>query len=118
MAAKQIQLTKLCMNRFHFEWALPTYVSSDGFLGSTVPCFQSASSIFRYRKCPSVHRVYSGVSRGPPSSKRWLLLLLSRSEFHRRPHPSRPRASRLQVCRKESEKTGSARPQSSVMFLN
>src|SRR2546425_6407996 len=75
MAAKQIQLTKLCMNRFHFEWALPTYVSSDGFLGSTVPCFQSASSIFRYRKCPSVHRVYSGVSRGPPSSKRWLLLL-------------------------------------------
>src|SRR2546425_1145661 len=121
--------------RFHGTWLLAGSVrhfcvkirvgtahlrlgSAHGVLGSTIPSYQSASSIFRYWKRTSLHRVYSSVSRGPPSRKRWLLLLLSRSEFHRRPHPSRPRASRLQVCRKEREKTGSARPQSSVMFLN
>ena len=92
---------------------------TDGLLRGPLPCYSSPSSIFRCGQCSAVYRVYPRVSRCPSSiGEHFLVPLLSRSEFRWRADLAGPRTFRIQVRRKESEKTGSTRPQSSVTPLN
>src|SRR5437870_12799681 len=73
--------------------------AADGLLRGTIPSKSSASSILGCRKCSPVYRVYSGVSRGPASTREHqLLLLLPCPEFCWRVDTFGGRSPCFQVC--------------------